>query len=71
MYPPLKTRTKPAVTETKAREAWDVREVCAWMEISFRTADSDKVILGVSCSPKVAWKILEKRDGSKKGYRVP
>ena len=51
--------------EVKAREAWEVWEISAFMEISFRIANSAKTILGVTQSPKAAWEILERHFGAK------
>ena len=61
MHPPLKTKYKPKVIGTKAREACDVCKISAWMEISFWAADSAKAFVGITHSPKVAWEIHEKR----------
>ena len=54
------------VIRTKAREAWDVCKISAWMDISFWAADLAKTVLCVTRFPKVAW-----RNGSKRGYRKP
>jgi hypothetical protein len=35
------------------------------MEISFRTADSAKNVLGNTQNPKAAWELLERRFGAK------
>lgn len=51
--------------ETKAKEAWDVREIHAFMEIAFRMTDSARAVLGDTLDPKVAWGLLEKRFGPK------
>lgn len=51
--------------EVKAQEAWEVREVSAFMEISFRISDSALNVLGDTQNPKVAWGILEKCFGPK------
>ena len=67
------TRPVPAnannitATETAEIEAWDLRSITAFMEISFRVAGSVKVVLGHTTSPKEAWDILEKRYGAKQG----
>jgi len=55
----------PTPEESKAQEAWEVREISAFMEISFRVADSAKSVLGDTQNPKVAWDILAKRFGAK------
>jgi hypothetical protein len=55
----------PTAEETKAKKAWDVRAVSAFMEISFRVADSAKTVLGDTTNPKVAWEVLAKRFGAK------
>ena len=49
------------VIGTKAREAWDVCKISAWMEISLWAADSAKTVLCVTRFLKVAWGIHEKR----------
>ena len=51
--------------EVKAQEAWEVREISAFMEISFRIADSALNVLGDTQNPKVAWCILQKHFGAK------
>src|SRR5882757_1032723 len=55
----------PTPDEVKAQEAWEVREMSAFMEISFRIADSALNVLGDTQNPKVAWGVLEKRFGAK------
>ena len=55
----------PTPEESKAQEAWEVREISAFMEISFRVANSAKSVLGDTQNPKVAWDILAKRFGAK------
>ena len=55
----------PTAEETKAKEAWEVREKRAFMEIYFRIANSAKNVLGDTQDPKVAWEILEKRFAAK------
>jgi hypothetical protein len=52
----------PTADETLAIEAFEVRRISAFMEISFRIADSAKTVLE---DPKVAWELLEKRHGAK------
>jgi hypothetical protein len=53
----------PTPAEAKAKEAWDVRAISAFMEISFRVADSAKIVLADTSDPKVAWDLLAKRFG--------
>ena len=55
----------PTEEETKAKEAWEVREKMAFMEISSRVARSAKNVLGNTQNPKVAWEILERHFGPK------
>jgi gag-polypeptide of LTR copia-type len=55
----------PTEDETLAIEAFEVRRISAFMEISFRIADSAKTVLGNMEDPKVAWELLEKRYGAK------
>lgn len=55
----------PTEEETKAKEAWEVREKMAFMEISSRMTHFAKNVLGNTQNPKVAWGILEKRFGAK------
>jgi len=55
----------PTEDETLAIEAFEVRRISAFMEISFRIADSAKTVLGNTEDPKVAWELLEKRYGAK------
>jgi transposase InsO family protein len=55
----------PTPTETKEIAAWKVRSISAFMEISFRVADSAKTVLGGTRNPKVAWDLLAKRFGAK------
>ena len=44
----------PTPDETKAGDAWEVRETSAFIEVSFRVADSAKHDLGDTQSAKVA-----------------
>ena len=61
--------TVETVDETKAVEAFEVRRISAFMEISFRIADSAKSALGHTENPKAAWELLEKRFGAtQQGY---
>jgi len=55
----------PTASETSAIEAFEVRSISAFMEISFRIADSAKSVLGNIGNPKAAWELLEKRFGGK------
>ena len=55
----------PTASETSAIKAFEVRSVSAFMEISFRIADSAKLVLGDTRDPKAAWELLEKRFGAK------
>jgi hypothetical protein len=55
----------PTLAEAKATEAWNVRAISAFMEISFRVADSAKYVLGDTFNPKVAWDVLAKHFGAK------
>jgi hypothetical protein len=55
----------PTEDETRATEAFEVRHISAFMEISFRIADSAKTVLGNTEAPKVAWELLAKRYGAK------
>ena len=51
--------------EAAAIEAWDLRSISAYMEVSFRVAESAKSVLGSSRSPKDAWEALERRFGAR------
>jgi len=55
----------PMASETGAIEVFEVRSISAYMEISFRIADSAKSVLGNIEGPKAAWELLEKRFGAK------
>ena len=55
----------PTAEETHAIDAFEVRRISAFMEISFRIVDSAKTVLGNTEDPKVAWELLEKRYGVK------
>ena len=57
--------SKPTADETTAIQAFSVRCISAFMEISFRIADSAKSILSNVNDPKTAWELLEKRFGAK------
>jgi hypothetical protein len=57
--------SKPTEEETAAIKAFGVRKVSTFMEISFRIADSAKIVLGDTKDPKLAWELLEKRFGVK------
>jgi len=54
----------PTASETRAIRAFEVRSISAFMEISFRIADSAKSVLGNTKDPKAAWELLEKRFGA-------
>ena len=55
--PPTPAHEGPLTAEeTKELRAWQVREVSAFMEISFRVADS---VMGDTRSSKTAWTTLE------------
>ena len=51
--------------EISAIEAFEVRRSSAFMEITFRVADSAKSVLGDTDDPKIVWELLEKRFGAK------
>ena len=51
--------------ETSAKEAFEGRQVSAYMEITFRMADSAKSVLDNEEDPKATWDHLEKRFGAK------
>ena len=55
----------PTADETSAIEVYQVRCISAFMEISFRIADSTKSVLGTIDDPKTTWELLEKRFGAK------
>ena len=55
----------PTDEETSAIEAFEVRSISAFMEISFRIADSTKSVLGNIEDPKAAWELLGKCFGAK------
>jgi hypothetical protein len=48
----------PTADETCATEAFEVRRISVFMEISFRMADSVKTVLGNMEDPKVARELL-------------
>jgi hypothetical protein len=54
----------PTADETRTTEASEVRRISAFMEISFRMADSAETVLGNTEDPKVAWELLEKHYGA-------
>jgi hypothetical protein len=54
----------PTADETRATEAFEVRRISAFMEISFRIADSAKTVLSNTEDPKVAWELLERHYGA-------
>lgn len=56
--------------EVKAQEAWEVREISAFMEISLRIADSALNVLGDTQNPKVAWGILQEHFGAKQDVLI-
>lgn len=59
---PVPADASNATTSEKANmEAWDLRYISAFIELSFRVDDSAKIVLGNTHSPKGAWDILEKR----------
>ena len=57
--------------EVKAQEAWKIREISAFMEISFRIADTALNVLGDTQNPKVAWEILQECFGAKQEVLIP
>ena len=55
----------PTAAEIQELADWEVRKTSAFMEISFRVADSAKNVLGNTRDPVAAWEALEKRFGAR------
>jgi hypothetical protein len=66
VVPPIPVDAEhPTAEESKAKEAWDVRERRAFMEIYSRVANTAKNVLGNTQNPRVAWGLLEKHFAAK------
>jgi len=48
----------PTAAEIQELADWEVRKTSAFMEISFRVADSAKNVLGNTCDPVAVWEAL-------------
>jgi len=57
--------SNPTAAEIQGLADWEVRKTSAFMEISFRVADSAKNVLGNTRDPVAAWEVLEKRFGAR------
>jgi len=58
--PTITDSDDPMASEASAIEAFEVRSISAFMEISFRIADSAKFVLGHIEDLKAAWELLER-----------